>query len=114
MRLLITALVLALCPLGWACDSGEEGDETQGTAVAHEACTADKDCIQELFCHPVDRVCVISEDPCVGVTYAGICDADGAVVWCEDGGLKGIDCVALGKVCELAPAKGVYDCVEAE
>lgn len=105
----IGVCLLALC----ACDSGAEEVEPRGTAGAHEACTQDKDCIVELFCHPEDYVCVISLDPCVGIDLIGICDGE-IVTWCENESLKGIDCAANGKTCGFSAEKGVFDCLESE
>ena len=113
MRILSTLLALTFLSLTPACDQGSE-EEPPPKAQAQEPCAADSDCIAALFCHPTEKLCVISEDPCVGVTYSGICDNEGAVIWCEDNALKGIDCPELGKVCDFNAEKGVYDCVEAE
>ena len=106
---MIGACLLALC----ACDSGEEEVEPRGTAIAHEACTRDNDCIIALFCHPTEFECVISLDPCVGIDLIGICDGQIAT-WCENESLKGIDCAANGKECGFSNEKGLFDCLEPE
>jgi len=46
-----------------------------------------------------------SGDPCQGETWQGRCDGS-TVVWCENGGVKTLDCSSCGWVA----AKGYYDC----
>ncbi len=36
---------------------------------------------------------------CGEITYYGVCDEDGALLWCKDGKLKRQDCPAEGKTC---------------
>ena len=110
----MSAKWVGLFVAGWlavgGCDAAEE-PEPRGTATAQEACTQDGDCIVELFCHPEDKVCVISLDPCVGIDFVGICDGEIAT-WCENESLKGKDCSEVGKECGLNPSTGLFDCLE--
>jgi len=94
-----------------ACDSSSDdsSDDASGTVEAQGKCTADAECVSGLFCY--EDKCVISEDPCVGIDFQGICDGD-IVTWCEDQSLKGIDCAANSEVCDFNPEKGLFDCVE--
>ena len=51
-----------------------------------------------------------AQDGCYGITYAGQCEPDGTVIWCENQSLQGIDCPSFGKVCGWNAA-GYYDCL---
>jgi hypothetical protein len=56
---------------------------------------------------------VISEDPCIGVTYTGLCDGD-TVIWCDQEELLGIDCSDNDMVCGFDAEDGAYNCLEPE
>ena len=81
--------------------------------TAFEPCTQDWDCAFPLFCHSEDQRCVISEDPCIGVTYTGLCDGE-IVTWCDDEELHGIDCSENEQVCGFDAENGVYNCLDPE
>jgi hypothetical protein len=49
-----------------------------------------------------------SSASCDDVGYAGCCDAEGRVIWC-DGSLYCIDCAALDPACGWS-SDGYYDC----
>ena len=52
-----------------------------------------------------------SADDCMSVTNEGECDAEGQVIYCNEGVLYCIDCPANGYTCEYEDANGWYDCV---
>lgn len=49
---------------------------------------------------------------CQDVTFEGMCDDEGRVVWCEDEALYCIDCPSNDMVCSFVQSVGWYNCVE--
>ncbi len=45
-----------------------------------------------------------------GLEYAGCCDSDGRLVWCDVDGLYCIDCAGLNPECGWSVDAGFYDC----
>lgn len=50
-------------------------------------------------------------DPCNGISFEGQCTEDGKVVWCEEGELQEIDCVAYGDTCGYDEELQYFDCL---
>ncbi len=52
----------------------------------------------------------VTDDPCLGVTAAGVCDG-GEAVWCDAGTIRRRDCGACGQICRYVTDVGGFFCL---
>ncbi len=105
------------CPDGTACAAGQCvtpdscvgacGGQADGGCYCDPACVDYGDCCADV-CEACPEICDDPPDPCNGITWEGCCAGD-AVLYCEDGEIKSMDC-AEQPACGWDGENGYYIC----
>jgi hypothetical protein len=102
----------AKCANGFSCDEAEDACVPRACDpdVAND-CPADFECANQIMCIttpcPTDFRCVYL-GPCQGIDWAGVCEADGTLKYCDNDQLVTVPCGAQG--CAWDDANSYFDC----